>query len=224
MAKDPAFLFYTKDFQTGTQFFTDEQVGKYIRLLVAQHQHGHLTENQVIHICKSYDNHVMSKFLKDSEGKWYNERLDIEIDKRKKYSESRANNKRGKKIIQKSYDSHMVNADSISVLDDNTINSLNIKEGAKSQFPAAETFEKNPSESDYQKAIEIYYRQKGILLSMQEAQQLFEIFKLKNLTGKKFYQDDSEVIGHFKNWITTQQKPHIEINDTTGRKSANIYI
>ena len=42
--KDPAFLFYTNDFDRGCQFFTDEQVGKYIRLLMAQHQHGHLSE------------------------------------------------------------------------------------------------------------------------------------------------------------------------------------
>ncbi len=48
MAKDPAFLFYTGDFSTGTQFFTDEQVGKYVRLLMAQHQIGHLEEKHMI--------------------------------------------------------------------------------------------------------------------------------------------------------------------------------
>jgi len=31
--KDPAVLFYTQDFLTGTFTMTDEQVGKYIRLL-----------------------------------------------------------------------------------------------------------------------------------------------------------------------------------------------
>ena len=40
MAKDPAFLFYTSDFLTGTMFMTNEQVGIYIRLLCSQHQHG----------------------------------------------------------------------------------------------------------------------------------------------------------------------------------------
>lgn len=112
MAKDPAFLFYPGDFTTGTQFMTDEQVGIYIRLLLAQHQHGHLTDNQVIIICKSYDNHVMSKFVKDSAGLWYNERLEIEIIKRKKYTESRSKNKAGKtkeNIISESYDPHMEN-------------------------------------------------------------------------------------------------------------------
>lgn len=113
MAKDPAFLFYTNDFSSGTQFFSDEQLGKYLRLLMAQHQHGHLTEKQVIFICKSYDNDIMSKFEKDEGGLYFNERLEFEIDRRKKYSESRGSNKSGKikpkknKIISKSYDNHM---------------------------------------------------------------------------------------------------------------------
>ena len=107
MAKDPAFLFYTNDFERGCQFFTDEQVGKYIRLLMAQHQHGHLSEKQMIHICKSYDKDVFSKFSKDKDGNFFNERLDIEIDKRRKFAESRSKNKLGKTHISKSYDKHM---------------------------------------------------------------------------------------------------------------------
>jgi len=109
MAKDPAFLFYTGDFSTGTQFFTDDQVGKYVRLLMAQHQHGHLPEKHMIMICKSYDKDVFSKFIQDSDGLFYNERLEDEINKRKKYSESRGKNRTGKNIISKSYDIHMEN-------------------------------------------------------------------------------------------------------------------
>ena len=120
MAKDPAFLFYTGDFSTGTQFFTDDQVGKYLRLLMAQHQHGRLHEKQVIFICKVYDNDVMSKFIKDENGLFYNIRLETEILKRKAFSESRSKNKLGKikldtsideklKITSKSYDNHMEN-------------------------------------------------------------------------------------------------------------------
>ena len=116
MAKDPAFLFYTGDFSTGTQFFDDEQLGKYMRLLMAQHQHGHLTEKQMLHICKSYDKDIFIKFDKDDNGMFFNRRLDEEIFKRKKYTDSRSNNKSGRKpylkadldlIINKSYDKHM---------------------------------------------------------------------------------------------------------------------
>jgi hypothetical protein len=123
MAKDPAFLFYPGDFTTGTQFFTDEQVGKYIRLLLAQHQHGHLPEKHMIFICKSYDKDIFSKFIQDPDGLWYNERLEIEMIKRKNYVESRSKNKEGKtkeKIISNSYDSHMEN-ENRNVIGINTI-------------------------------------------------------------------------------------------------------
>lgn len=97
MSKDPAFLFYTNDFQSGTLFFTDEQVGKYIRLLMAQHQHGHLSEKQVLFICKTHDTEVLSKFVKDENGMYYNEKLESVINARAKFSESRRNNRLGKK-------------------------------------------------------------------------------------------------------------------------------
>lgn len=120
MAKDPAFLFYSSDFLTGTMFMTNEQVGKYIRLLCAQHQIGHLTEQHMMNICGSYDEHIWSKFIKDDDGRFYNLRCDEEINKRKNYSESRRNNrKKGIKKresegehmnnICKSYDKHMEN-------------------------------------------------------------------------------------------------------------------
>jgi uncharacterized protein YdaU (DUF1376 family) len=118
MAKDPAFLFYTNDFISGTQFFTDEEVGVYIRLLCAQHQHGRLSEKQVLFICKSLEHEAIKKFTKDEDNLYYNERLEIEIDRRKAFSDSRSNNRKGKgnKVVKtknkpnntrKTYDNHM---------------------------------------------------------------------------------------------------------------------
>jgi hypothetical protein len=107
MAKDPAFLFYTSDFLTGTLTMTDEQVGKYIRLLCLQHQKGELSEKDMLFICKSHDEDIFSKF-KNIDGKYFNERLKEESIKRIKYSESRRNNKL-KKNISSSYVKHMEN-------------------------------------------------------------------------------------------------------------------
>lgn len=93
MAKDPAFLFYPNDFTSGTQFFSNEQVGKYLRLLLAQHQHGHLTGKQMQIVCGGIaDAEILEKFLIDSDGKYYNKRLDDEIVKRKKHSEKQKEN------------------------------------------------------------------------------------------------------------------------------------
>lgn len=106
---------------TGTMFFTDEQVGKYIRLLCAQHQHGRLTEKHMLHICRTYDKDIWDKFTKDENGLFYQSRLSEEIEKRKNFTESRRKNRlspkkqtvkpKKKKITSQtydtSYDNHM---------------------------------------------------------------------------------------------------------------------
>lgn len=113
MSKDPAVLFYTSDFLTGTMTMTNEQVGMYIRLLCLQHQKYVLTEKDMMSICKSYDDDIFSKFEQDENG-YYNKRMRDEFNKRKSYSESRRNNRKGKtkkhmKNISKTYDKHMEN-------------------------------------------------------------------------------------------------------------------
>jgi len=114
MAKDPAVLFYTSDFLSGTFTMTDEQVGQYIRLLCLQHQKNELSENDMKMICKSHDEVVISKFIKTERNTFYNERMKIESEKRKAFITSRSQNKKGKnkkdmKIISKSCENHMEN-------------------------------------------------------------------------------------------------------------------
>ena len=115
--KDPAFLFYSSDFLSGTMLMTDEEIGQYIKLLCLQHQKGHLKEKDMLNICKTYNEDIFSKFKKDEEGNYYNERLEYEANKRKAYSESRRNNRKkiethedDVKNICNSYEEHMGNA------------------------------------------------------------------------------------------------------------------
>jgi uncharacterized protein YdaU (DUF1376 family) len=92
MAKDPAFLFYSADFMVGTNTFTDAQTGKYIRLLCQQHQKGHLSEKDMLKICKVKDEEVFEKFIQDENGLYYNRRLDEEIQKRNSHCEKQREN------------------------------------------------------------------------------------------------------------------------------------
>ena len=114
MAKDPAVLFYTSDFLTGVRRMTYEQVGKYITLLCMQHQYGTLTEKDMMHICGTYDEDIWLKFEKTDAG-FVNKRMHEEAEKRKRYSESRRNNKlnstkkQDMSNISSSYDKHMEN-------------------------------------------------------------------------------------------------------------------
>ena len=108
MSKDPAVLFYTSDFLSGTFTMTNEQVGMYIRLLCLQHQKGKLTQKDMLSICKAYDVDIWSKFVKDGEF-FYNERMYNETIRRQKFSESRRNNAKSTKneSTSKAYAKHM---------------------------------------------------------------------------------------------------------------------
>ena len=92
--KDPAFLFYPADFLIGTMDMTDEEVGIYIRLLCRQHQKGNIAPDAKINgrLMSDLSDEILSKFRKDNQGNYYNKRLKAEIDKRRKYSESRRRN------------------------------------------------------------------------------------------------------------------------------------
>lgn len=81
MAKDPAVLFYTQDFITGTMFMSNEEVGIYIRLLCAQHQHGGLIEKESFNCLVGDHKLVRAKFIESDEG-FFNERLMKEMNKR----------------------------------------------------------------------------------------------------------------------------------------------
>ena len=125
--KDPAFLFYSNDFLSGTMLMSNEEVGIYIKLLCLQHQQGHLKEEDMLSIGATKK--IFSKFIKDDEGNYYNERLEYEANKRKAYSESRKNNRKKKETYGKdmfnicnSYEEHMENEN---------INKNNIKNNSK---------------------------------------------------------------------------------------------
>jgi hypothetical protein len=92
MAKDPAFLFYSSDFLNGVADLTMEERGQFITLLCLQHQKGTLTDKTIRLSLGSVSVDVLSKFLKDKQGNFYNERLSVEIEKRIQFTESRRNN------------------------------------------------------------------------------------------------------------------------------------
>jgi hypothetical protein len=151
--KDPAFLFYSSDFLTGTMLMTMEQKGKYITLLCLQHQKGHLTEKDMLNICLAYDEDIWNKFQKDKEGLFYNARLRSEIERRKAYSESRRQN-RTKKNISSTYVLHMENENENEIVDRK-------KRGAGEKKPSIEDVkdffrEKGYSQDTAVKAFEYY--------------------------------------------------------------------
>ena len=159
--KDPAFLFYSSDFLSGTMLMSNEDVGKYIRLLCLQHQKGHLKEKDMLSICKTFNEDIFSKFKKDEEGNYYNERLEYESNKRKAYSESRRNNRKKKeetyekdmKNICNSYEKHMEN-ENVNINKNITENKDNRKRGSKGKRKEEKTFDDVFTENHFSEELE----------------------------------------------------------------------
>ena len=116
--KDPAFLFYPGDWLGGTMGMTFEEKGAYMELLILQFNRGHMTKHMIAQTIGQLWVNLEDKFEVDSEGKYFNARLDIEKQRRKDFVKSRVNNILGtnqytKKKKKKSghMSSHMENED-----------------------------------------------------------------------------------------------------------------
>jgi uncharacterized protein YdaU (DUF1376 family) len=111
--KSPAFLFYPNDYIGGTMGMTFEQKGMYIDLLVAQFNRGHMAPHMVREILgQNYDKNweiLSEKFQTDDQGRYFNYRLEVEINKRNAYTASRSSNLSSKNNLKKEEktDSHM---------------------------------------------------------------------------------------------------------------------
>lgn len=104
MAKDPAFLFYSADFLLGVAFMTDEEVGKYIKILCLLHQHGgKISKENLEKSVGKLPKNIMDKLETDGKGLLFNKRLLLETQKRLAYCESRRKNLH----MDKHMESHM---------------------------------------------------------------------------------------------------------------------
>lgn len=92
MAKDPAMLWYWSDWHSGTSLLSRHLKGCYIDILHAQFNNGHLSLEEIRTVLgqdQAAWTVLSKKFKQDSNGLFYNERLDHEKNKREAYTESR---------------------------------------------------------------------------------------------------------------------------------------
>jgi len=204
--KDPAFLFYSQDFLTGTYLMTNEQIGKYIRLLCLQHQKGSLSEKDMMKICETHDEDIFCKF-KIEDGQYYNQRLRDEAKKRSDYSNSRKNNRKGGKKedmnnISNSCDKHMENENENEneivneIVNENEVENKN--EFSVFQFANLEKL----------KSTRPYIENVMQLFNISENQVNLELdrFWLEKQHTGELDRSQNEVFGHFKNWLKKQKQ------------------
>lgn len=159
---------------------TDEQVGAYIRLLCAQHQHGGRIDTNVLRTyCSRITNGdaVMAKFQHDERGS-YNERLNEEMEKRREKSVkatesvrkrwdkrntnvSKSNNERNTNVIR----SENVNEEDRSIVSDevsyeiiSTNSNLNSEEKSKRARPSRRQLFRNSPYANFEDFASKIYR------------------------------------------------------------------
>ena len=96
MAKDPAFLFYSNDFYSGTRMMLPEERACYIDLLIYQHQNGIIPNNpkRLLMFCVGVDEATLkatleAKFELTPDG-WVNRVLEKVVTEREKYTKSQS--------------------------------------------------------------------------------------------------------------------------------------
>lgn len=99
----PAVNWFFNDWQGGTMVLTRHQKGCYMDLLTAQFNHGHLSMDAIRTVLGSDFGQawpaLQKKFKTDTDGLYYNDRLEKEINKRKKYSKSQSERRSGKSPV-----------------------------------------------------------------------------------------------------------------------------
>lgn len=112
--KDPAFLFYSKDYYEGTRMMLPKERACYMDLLVYQHQNGKIPFDleRVAMYCNGIDETTLiatleAKFVKTADG-WENKRLAEEIISRENYKSGQSDSgkigqfwKKAKKFLAK---------------------------------------------------------------------------------------------------------------------------
>ena len=212
--KDPAFLFYSNDFLSGTMLMSNEEVGIYIKLLCLQHQQGHLKEEDMLSIGATKK--IFSKFIKDDEGNYYNERLEYEANKRKAYSESRKNNRKKKETYGKdmfnicnSYEEHMEN-------ENENINKNNIKNNSKKDSKGKKEEEKIHF-ADFVIMTNVEHEKLVSTYGTEFTDQCIEILdNYKGSKGKEYKSDYRAILS----WVVDEAKKRKQENKYAQNKTA----
>lgn len=105
-------LWYWADWHSGTATMTRHLKGCYIDVLHAQFNSGRLSLEEIRVVLGSDFGSswpaIQKKFTRDENGMFFNERLELEKEKRKAYTESRKKNRTAKHPISGTYDKHMI--------------------------------------------------------------------------------------------------------------------
>ncbi len=200
MAKDPAFMFYPGDWALGTMHLNFLEKGAYFDLLILQFSRGKFNINDVKCLLKDHFDsiwpRIVDKFKTDGILFW-NERLEYEIVKRKKFSEHQSNN------VKKRWDK---NTDDIPP---------DIPNSYQTDTKTIPLENENINENDIDISIEFINRTTQKTLKKSEVENYWKAFKIHSTES---YKKRSEIITHFRNWLKKEIQNGTNFKVITGAK------
>jgi hypothetical protein len=231
MAKDPAFLFYPGDWLGGTITFNRHHKGAYMDLLMAQFNSGHMELQDIEFVLGNdfstmWESKLKSKFIQDSDGKYYNQKLENEIFKRKNFAQSRKDNlnstKKTKPHISTHMDTHMENENE----NENRNEKQKGVQGEKELFGNHGIMYTEEKSSELEHEIENNFSQHESLvttaldtykltISTHDVIKLIPTF-IKHLKDtSSFPLTDKEAKKYFGNWFKLKLKDHVKSNNSS---------
>jgi hypothetical protein len=226
MAKDPAMLWYWSDWHSGTSLLTRFLKGCYMDLLHAQFNNGRLSLEE-IKTCLGSDfgqvwPALQKKFKQDDNGLFFNERLELEKEKRKAFTESRRQARLGKtKSHDTTCEKRMIHHTDNTNENEDVIRERGSGKGWNTK-PGQESHGLEIGDIQVGAVIELFRILKNQSVSRNQVVSLWKIFKIQNLTGKNYYKDESEPYSHFVNWCKKIDVKDIPKDETVSNGSARL--
>jgi hypothetical protein len=236
MAKqDFCFTYYDGDAARDKAHMSRLERGAYDDIISAQRKRGHLSLEDIqkvlskdFEVCWPSLEWVL---LKDEEGKYFIEWVEKSISKMATQSKKQRENvtKRWEKDT-KSIPSYNNGIDVVMPLVNGNGDVIELEEkgvtGEKTEQLPAKAWNSLPTSSTeievpaayVKSAIEQAKITKGQTIDEEKVLGMFSVFKVQNLTGVKWYQDERAVLSHFLNWLKSQN-----FNNGTKNYRANSY-
>jgi hypothetical protein len=210
MAKDPAFLFFPGDWLGGTMTFSRSHKGAYMDLLMGQFNQGHMALHEIRTILgekdfdEMWESKLRRKFKQDEDGLFYNQKLENEIIKRKKFTESRRKNLFSDKQHKAEHMATHMENENING-NKSVLREEGLGEGGWNPKPGKKEMNMLLDPVKGGAVIELFRFTKNCDLKQDELDGLWSVFKKQNFTGQKFYHSQNDIFSHFINWSKSQK-------------------
>lgn len=228
MAKDPATLWYWNDWNGGTSTFTRHLKGCYIDLLSSQFNSGRLSLAEIKTVLgadfgQSWPT-LQKKFRKDENDLYYNERMEQEQEKRKRFTESRRRNLDSKKPL---VDDHVgkIKGGHMENVNENVNEYLNqegsLREGVGLSVDGffSDKIDKQLqlTETEVGATVEFIKIVCKKILDPREVVERWKAFKIKQFSVHDWYNSHEKLVNHFRESLKYDFKNGKQLKNSVGK-------